>query len=97
MRQLHAAPLARVGQRPDRVHDDHHAVPQLVGLGVEALVKTTTYVVGEDNIAAMRVVRRELSSPNPPTSTMVVVAALAVPGALVEVDAIASFAAKKVL
>ncbi|HSH90790.1 MAG TPA: RidA family protein [Ramlibacter sp.] len=65
-----------------------------VGLGVEDLVKTTTYVVGEGNIAAMRVVRREMSSPNPPTSTMVVVAALAVPGALVEVDAIASFAAK---
>lgn len=60
-----------------------------VGVGVEQLVKTTTYVVGEANIPLIRAVRQELSPPNPPASTMVIVAGLAVPHALVEVDAIA--------
>jgi enamine deaminase RidA (YjgF/YER057c/UK114 family) len=61
------------------------------GLGYEHLVKTMTYVVGEANIPAIRAVRKELAPPKPPTSTMLVVAALAIPGALVEVDAIAIF------
>ena len=59
------------------------------GLGFEHLVKTTTYVVGEANIPAIRAVRKELAPPKPPASTMLVVPALAIPGALVEVDAIA--------
>jgi len=62
-----------------------------VGLSPEHLVKTTTYVVGAENIPALRAIRQELSPAEPPTSTMVVVAGLAVSGALVEVDAIASF------
>jgi enamine deaminase RidA (YjgF/YER057c/UK114 family) len=53
------------------------------------LVKTTTYVVGAENIAAIRRVRRELLPKKPPASTMVVVAGLADPQLLVEVDAIA--------
>lgn len=59
------------------------------GAGVEHLVKTTTYVVGEANIPLIRGVRQELSPSSPPTSTMVIVGGLAVPHALVEVDAIA--------
>lgn len=59
------------------------------GLNTGHLLKTTTYVVGEHNIPAMRQIRKELTPTEPPTSTMVVVAALAVPGALVEVEAIA--------
>jgi enamine deaminase RidA (YjgF/YER057c/UK114 family) len=62
-----------------------------VGLGTQHLVKTTTYVVGEDNIPLLRAARKDLAGTDPPTSTMVVVAALAVRGALVEVDGIAVF------
>ena len=62
-----------------------------VGLRFEHLVKTMTYVVGEANIPAIRAVRKELAPPRPPTSTMLVVPALAIAGALVEVDAIAIF------
>ena len=62
-----------------------------VGLRHEHLVKTTTYVVGEANVPAIRAVRRELAPPKAPTSTMLVVAALAIPGALVEVEAVAAF------
>ena len=60
-----------------------------VGATLADLVKTTTYVVGEENLAAVRAVRQENLVEPPPTSTMVVVAALASPGYLVEVDAIA--------
>jgi len=61
------------------------------GLGYEHLVKTTTYVVGEANVPAIRAVRKELAPPKPPASTMLVLPALAIPGALVEVDAIAVY------
>ena len=62
-----------------------------VGLRYEHLVKTTTYVVGETNIPAIRGVRKELAPSKAPTSTMLVVPALAIPGALVEVEAVAVF------
>ena len=55
-------------------------------------MKTTTYVVGAENLPAVREARRELGLESPPTSTMVVVAALADPRYLVEVDAIAILA-----
>ncbi|HZQ72443.1 MAG TPA: RidA family protein [Burkholderiales bacterium] len=65
------------------------------GLGYEHLVKTTTYVVGEANVPAIRALRKELAPPKPPASTMLVLPALAIPGALVEVDAIAVFPAAR--
>lgn len=65
------------------------------GLGYEHLVKTTTYVVGEANVPAIRAVRKELAPPKPPASTMLVLPALAIPGALVEVDAIAVFPGRR--
>ena len=60
-----------------------------VGASLSDLVKTTTYVVGVENLTAVRAARQEHMVEPPPTSTMVVVAALASPGYLVEVDAIA--------
>lgn len=65
-----------------------------VGLRHEHLVKTTTYVVGEANVPAIRAVRKELAPARAPTSTMLVVPALAIPGALVEVEGIAVFPEK---
>jgi enamine deaminase RidA (YjgF/YER057c/UK114 family) len=62
-----------------------------VGLRHEHLVKTTTYVVGEANIPPIRAVRKELAPAKAPTSTMLVVPALAIPGALVEIEAVAAF------
>lgn len=62
-----------------------------VGLRHEHLVKTTTYVVGESNVPAIRAVRKELAPPKAPTSTMIVVPALAIAGALVEVEGVAVF------
>jgi enamine deaminase RidA (YjgF/YER057c/UK114 family) len=62
-----------------------------VGLRHEHLVKTTTYVVGEANIPPIRALRKELAPAKAPTSTMLVVPALAIPGALVEIEAVAAF------
>jgi enamine deaminase RidA (YjgF/YER057c/UK114 family) len=61
------------------------------GLGSEHLVKTTMFVVGESNLSGIRNVRQEFLLPDPPATTMVVVAGLAQPGALIEIEAIAVF------
>jgi enamine deaminase RidA (YjgF/YER057c/UK114 family) len=61
------------------------------GLGPEHLVKITMFVVGESNLAGIRTVRQEFLLPNPPAMTMVFVSALAQTGALIEIEAIASF------
>ena len=54
------------------------------------IVKTTTYVVGADTGSKIRPARQELLPPEGrPTSTTVVVAGLADPELLVEVEAIA--------
>ncbi len=53
------------------------------------IVKTTTYVTGIEHGAAVRAVRRELFSSNPPTSTLLVVSELANPAYVVEIESIA--------
>lgn len=60
------------------------------GGALKDIVKTTTYVVGAENVAKIRSARLSLLPPEGrPTSTTVVVAGLADPGFLVEVEAIA--------
>lgn len=59
------------------------------GATLSNVVKTTTYVVGEGNLAAIRAAREQSLETPAPASTMVVVAALANPDFLVEVDAVA--------
>ena len=60
-----------------------------VGGSLDDLVKTTTFVVGPENVAALREARQQALPKPPPASTMVVVAALANPACLVEVEGIA--------
>ncbi len=67
------------------------AVLRASGLGPEHLVKITMFVVGEANLAGIRKVRQEFLLPNPPAMTMVFVSALAQPGALIEIEAIAVY------
>ena len=60
------------------------------GGSLKDIVKTTTYVVGAENLAKVLNARRELLPPERrPTSTTVLVAGLADPNFLVEVEAIA--------
>ena len=61
-----------------------------VGGTLEHIVKTTTYVTNISYAAAVRKVRDETyQSSGPPTSTLVVVAGLANPDYMVEIEAIA--------
>ena len=60
------------------------------GASLTDIVKTTTYVVGAENLGKVRQARLDVQPPeNKPTSTTVVVAGLADPAFLVEVEAIA--------
>ena len=66
------------------------AAVKAAGGSLTDIVKTTTYVVGAENLAKIRPARLELLPPEGrPTSTTIVVAGLADPGLLVEVEAIA--------
>jgi enamine deaminase RidA (YjgF/YER057c/UK114 family) len=61
-----------------------------VGGSVRDIVKTTTYVVGAENLPEVRRARLEILPPEErPTSTMVVVAGLADQELVVEVEAVA--------
>jgi enamine deaminase RidA (YjgF/YER057c/UK114 family) len=63
---------------------------QASGGTLQNIVKTTTYVTSIDYAAAVRKVRNELyQASNPPTSTLLVITALAHPDFLVEIEAIA--------
>lgn len=66
------------------------AIKAAGGAGLQNLVKTTTYVTSIDYAGGIRKVREELfRSINPPTSTLLVVSALANPDFMLEIEAIA--------
>lgn len=62
---------------------------QAAGGSLDDIVKTTTYVTGIEHAPAVRAVRNELFSSNPPTSTLLVVSELANPAYVVEIESIA--------
>lgn len=66
------------------------AVKAAGGAGLQNIVKSTTYVTSIDHAGAVRKVRDELfSAIAPPTSTLLVVSALASPDFVVEIETIA--------
>jgi len=66
------------------------AVKAAGGTGVQNVVKTTTYVTNIQHAVGVRKVREELfKSFTPPTSTLLVVAGLASPDYMIEIEAIA--------
>ena len=67
------------------------AVKAAGGAGLQNVVKTTTYITSIDHAGAVRKVREELfRTITPPTSTLLVVSALASPDFVVEIEAIAA-------
>ncbi len=60
------------------------------GMGFENLVRVNNYVVGAENLAAYREVRGQFLGKNAPASTLLVVAGLAQPNILVEVEVVAA-------
>ena len=60
-----------------------------VGGTLVDIVKTTTYITDIAHADAVRKVRNETFTTNPPTSTLLVVAGLAMPDLVVEIEAVA--------
>jgi enamine deaminase RidA (YjgF/YER057c/UK114 family) len=66
------------------------AAVRSVGGTLNNIVKTTTYVTSDNVAPAVRRVREELfRNANPPTSTLLIISALAHPDYVVEIEAIA--------
>jgi reactive intermediate/imine deaminase len=59
------------------------------GAGMNDIIKINTYITDQSKFMEMLEVRKEIFANNPPASTAVVVAGLAFPGLLIEVEAIA--------
>jgi enamine deaminase RidA (YjgF/YER057c/UK114 family) len=67
------------------------AAVQSVGGTLKNIVKTTTYITSTDSMSAVRKVRDDVHrGSNPPTSTLLIVSALANPDFMVEIEAIAA-------
>lgn len=66
-----------------------HAALASVGATVDDLVKLVCYLVDSDDLDAYGAAKEEAYGQDPPASTCVVVEKLLVPGALVEIEAIA--------
>ena len=65
------------------------AAVKSIGGTLNDIVKTTTYVTNINYATAIRKVREERFPTNPPTSTLLVVAGLANPDFMMEIEAIA--------
>lgn len=66
------------------------AILEEAGMGVEDIVRTTTFVTKPDYVAATRPVRAKYLGDLKPASTMLVVAALARPELFFELEAMAA-------
>jgi 2-iminobutanoate/2-iminopropanoate deaminase len=73
----------------ERVHENLQAVLRKAGAGFENVIKVTVYLRRIEDRAAVNTVRRRFFGESRPASTLVEVSAFVVPGALVEIDAVA--------
>ena len=71
------------------VFENIRSVLESAGSGLKAIVKINTYITDGSKFMDMLAVRTEIFGNDPPASTAVVVAALAFPALLIEVEAIA--------
>jgi 2-iminobutanoate/2-iminopropanoate deaminase len=79
-----------VGKGDPEAWRNIEAAVKAAGGTLQNVVKTTTYVTNIQYAAAVRKVRDEVfQSSNPPTSTLLVVAGLASPDYMVEIEAVA--------
>ncbi len=89
----------QVGAKPDgtvvqgaeaqteQIFDNLEAVLKANGMGLTDVVKIVSYCVGREPLAGMRTVRARRLGTHAPTSTLVVVAGLANPEYLIEIEA----------
>jgi 2-iminobutanoate/2-iminopropanoate deaminase len=72
-----------------QVFDNIKSILESAGSGLKDIVKINTYITDGSKFMDMLAVRSEIFGDDPPASTAVVVAALAFPALLIEVEAIA--------
>ena len=72
-----------------QVFDNIKSILESAGSGLKDIVKINTYITDGSKFMDMLAVRSEIFGNDPPASTAVVVAALAFPALLIEVEAIA--------
>lgn len=72
-----------------QVFDNIKSILESAGSGLKDIVKINTYITDGSKFMDMLAVRGEVFGNDPPASTAVVVAALAFPALLIEVEAIA--------
>jgi 2-iminobutanoate/2-iminopropanoate deaminase len=72
-----------------QVFDNIRVVLAAAGAGMADIIKINTYITDQGKFMDMLDARKEVFGANPPASTAVVVAGLAFPGLLIEVEAIA--------
>jgi 2-iminobutanoate/2-iminopropanoate deaminase len=73
----------------ERVHEIIKALLEKAGAGFEDVVKVTVYLLRIEDRAAVNTVRRRFFGESRPASTLVEVSAFVIPGALLEIDAVA--------
>jgi reactive intermediate/imine deaminase len=73
----------------ERIHEILEAVLRKARAGFEDVVKVTVYLLRIEDRAAVNTVRKRFFGESRPASTLVEVSAFVVPGALVEIDAVA--------
>ena len=80
---------AQFGEQVEVVFENLQACLQAHGLGMESVVKLTTFIVSGQNVQLMREVRQSHFGKHQPTSTAVFVPQLVDPAFLLEVEAVA--------
>jgi 2-iminobutanoate/2-iminopropanoate deaminase len=73
----------------ERVHENIEAVLAKAGATFDDVVKVTVYLLRIEDRAAVNTVRQRFFGDSRPASTLVEVTAFVIPGALVEIDAVA--------
>ena len=71
----------------EQVFDNLEAVLKAAGMELKDVVKIVSYCVGRENLPGMRSVRGRRLSGHAPTSTLLIVAGLANPDYLIEIEA----------
>jgi 2-iminobutanoate/2-iminopropanoate deaminase len=77
-----------ITRQTEQVFSNLTLVLDRAGVGFDDVVKVVVYLVEIDHRAAVNEVRKRYFGESRPASTLVEVSALAIPGALVEVDAV---------
>ncbi len=82
-----------VAEQTRQVFRNMQLVLEAAGCGFDDIVKVVLYLVDVDDRPAINPVRKEFFGETRPASTLVEVSALAVPGALLEIEAVAAIPA----